>query len=86
MPKEHNPFSMYVKFSEKETFRTLWHAHVIPRLSVKKVFSKISQNSQENTCARASFLIKLQAEIINLIFFLNKIDFSASKIQSLEEK
>ena len=29
--------------------------------SVKKVFSKISQNSQENTCARVSFLIKLQA-------------------------
>ena len=27
----------------------------------KKVSLKISQNSQENTCARASFLIKLQA-------------------------
>ena len=25
--------------------------------SVKKVFLEISQNSQENTCARASFLI-----------------------------
>ena len=33
----------------------------------KKVFLKFSQNSQENTCARASFLIKLQAEICNLI-------------------
>ena len=30
-------------------------------LSVKMVFLKISQNSQENTCARVSFLIKLQA-------------------------
>ena len=29
--------------------------------SVKNVFLKISQNSQENTCARDSFLIKLQA-------------------------
>ena len=28
--------------------------------SVKKVFLKISQNSQENTCARVFFLIKLQ--------------------------
>ena len=28
--------------------------------SVKKVFLKISQNSQENTCTRVSFLIKLQ--------------------------
>ena len=26
----------------------------------KKVFLKISQNSQENTCATVSFLIKLQ--------------------------
>ena len=29
--------------------------------SVKKVFLEISQNSQENTCVRVSFLIKLQA-------------------------
>ena len=29
--------------------------------SVKKVLLKISQSSQENTCARVSFLIKLQA-------------------------
>ena len=29
--------------------------------SVKKVFINISQNSQENVCARVSFLIKLQA-------------------------
>ena len=27
----------------------------------KKVFLEISQNSQENTCARVSFLIKLLA-------------------------
>ena len=27
----------------------------------KNVFLEISQNSQENTCARVSFLIKLQA-------------------------
>ena len=31
------------------------------RCSVKKVFLEISQNSQENTCARDSFLIKFQA-------------------------
>ena len=34
---------------------------VIQRCSVKKVFLEISQNLQENTCARVSFLIKLQA-------------------------
>ena len=30
------------------------------RCSVKKLFLEISQNSQENSCARVSFLIKLQ--------------------------
>ena len=40
---------------------------VTRRCSVKKVFLKISQNSQENTRARVSFLIKLQAEACNLI-------------------
>ena len=34
--------------------------------SVKKVFLKISQNSQENNCARVSFLIKLQASGLQL--------------------
>ena len=31
---------------------------VVQRCSAKKVFLEISQNSQENTCARVSFLIK----------------------------
>ena len=31
------------------------------RCSTKKVFLEVSQNSQENPCASASFLIKLQA-------------------------
>ena len=31
------------------------------RCSVKKVFLEISENSRENTCARVSFSIKLQA-------------------------
>ena len=34
---------------------------VFQRCSVKKVFLEISQNSQESTCARVYFLIKLQA-------------------------
>ena len=40
---------------------------VVLRCPVKKVFLKISQNSQENTCARVSLLIKLQAWDSNLI-------------------
>ena len=37
---------------------------VAQRCSVKKLFSEISQNSQENTCARFSFLIKLKKEAL----------------------
>ena len=37
---------------------------VVQRCSVKKVFLRNSQNSQENTCARLSLLIKLQANFI----------------------
>ena len=32
---------------------------------MKKVFLETSQNSQENTCVKVSFLIKLQAETCN---------------------
>ena len=39
---------------------------VTRRCSAKKVFLEISQNSQENTCARASFLIKLQTQGMQL--------------------
>ena len=34
--------------------------------SVKKVFLEISQNSQENTCASVSFLIKLQVSALQI--------------------
>ena len=41
---------------------------VVRRCSVTKVFLEISQNSQENTCSRVSFLIKLQAETLAQMF------------------
>ena len=37
------------------------------RCSIKKLFLKFSQNSQGNTCARVSFLIKLQVEPCNFV-------------------
>ena len=40
----------------------LWYTEAATRgVWCKKMFVEIWQNSQENTCARASFLIKLQA-------------------------
>ena len=40
---------------------------VVRKYSVKKLLLKISQNSQENTCVRVSFLTKFQASACNLI-------------------
>ena len=40
---------------------------VAQRCSVNKVFLETSQNSQKNTCARVSFLIKLQASVSKFI-------------------
>ena len=39
---------------------------LVQSCSVKKMSLKISQNSRENTCAKASFLIKLQGSAILL--------------------
>ena len=41
---------------------------VAGRCSVKKVFLEISQNSQENTCAKFSFLIKTLAQVFSCEF------------------
>ena len=40
---------------------------VVQRCPVKKVFFEILQNSQESTCARVSFLIKLEDSGLQLI-------------------
>ena len=50
----------------------------------EKVFLEISQSSQENTCARVSFLMKLQAacefcEISKNIFFTEPLYKTASE-------
>ena len=41
---------------------------VAQRCSVKKVFLEISQNSQENTCARVSFFKKLAGVSLQLYY------------------
>ena len=70
----------------------VWEA-VIQRCSVKKVFLKISQNSEENICARVSFLIKLQTwglafssefwKIFKNIFFYRTPLVTASKVSKM---
>ena len=43
---------------------------VAQTFSLKNVFLEISQNSQENTCARVSILIKLQNRDSGTVVFL----------------
>ena len=40
---------------------------VAQRCTIKKLFLEISQNSQENTCARVYFLMKLQTQACKFI-------------------
>ena len=64
-------------FDQKsENFELIWKnvsggkiEAIARRCSLKKVFFEISQNSQENSCPRVSFLIKLQASACK---FINK--------------
>ena len=60
-----NIFVLHANFVSKDKnyklFVLIYVEAAVRRCSVKKVFLEISQNSQENTCARVSFLIKLQA-------------------------
>ena len=55
---------------------------VVQRCSVVKIFLEISQNSLENTCARVSFLIKLQAlgEISKNNFFYKTRSLAAPHV------
>ena len=58
---------------------------VIQRCSVKKVFLENSQNSQENTCGRVSFLIKFSSEFYEISknnFFTEHLRTTASKIRN----
>ena len=48
-------------YNGRDFFNFLYSEAVAQTCSVKKVFLEILQNSQESTCARVSFLIKLQA-------------------------
>ena len=50
-----------IKSSDIALVNNILEEAVAQRCSVKKLFLEISQNSQGNTCAKVSFLIKLQA-------------------------
>ena len=71
-----------IRFSEKLFlfFISVLLEAVAQRCSVKKVFLEISQNSQENTCARVSFLINCRPEVFSCEFCeISKNTFSYTK-------
>ena len=84
-----NPFvvnGVYKSLKENESITwkaskvvfVFWEA-VVQRCSVKKMLLEISQNSQENNCARVSFLIKLQASGFFWIPFFLIVEVSLIK-------
>ena len=78
-----NVWEIIIFFMESNTILDNFNREAfIRRCSVKKMFLEISQNSQENTCARASFLIKLHAlgkfykfSKSDVIWWCRKMDF-----------
>ena len=60
---------IYVVVKSREVFEK--SEAVVQSCSVKKVFLEVSQNSQENTCARVSFLCNfIKKETLAQVFFL----------------
>ena len=57
--------SNYLKYWSKRPFARSSH----PRCSIKKVFLKLPRDSQENTCARASFLMKTLSQVFSCEFW-----------------
>ena len=54
--KAHNKLEEFLFFKTGTIFTPVFLEAVVRRCSVKKVFLEISQNSQENTCARTLLL------------------------------
>ena len=63
-------FNLWKKFSWESTVFECVETHteaVAQKCSFKKVFLEIWQNTQDNICARVSFLMNLQVKANNFI-------------------
>ena len=67
MPASISEYVRYLKNEKKKKKKKNAVEAATRGAPCKNVFLEISQNSQENTCARVSLLIKLQAEPFNFI-------------------
>ena len=74
-----------IKFTRKHLcWSLIFNTVVRLRAVLKKVFLKNSQNTQENTCARVSSIIKLKVflkkEILAQVFPVNSVKFLRTPI------
>ena len=60
-------YDVFIAFSRFLFQQNCLSRSIHQRCSIKKVFLRISQNSQENFCVKISFLVKLQAEPATLL-------------------
>ena len=67
VPRDKSIYSIGFAYPTQETLSTMLSEADVQRRSVRKVFLEISQNSQKNTCARISLLIKLRINFEDLI-------------------
>ena len=73
---------LYVHYSSENVSGLMLKIEaVVRRCSAEKVFLEISQNSQENTCASISFLIKLQAWGISKYAFFYRTPLVAASVK-----
>ena len=64
--EQYHTMNLINSLKSNEGWWKVYKEAVIWRCSVKKLFLEILQNSQEYTCAKASFLIKLQVSGLQL--------------------
>ena len=60
-------YDVFIAFSRFLFQQNCLSRSIHQRCSIKEVFLRISQNSQENFCVKISFLVKLQAEPATLL-------------------
>ena len=76
----HSPQTIFHRKIIYNFFRIYLGRSSRPEVFCKKVFLQISQNSQENTCARVHFLIKFQASAKNEILVSDSVNFVKFRI------
>ena len=74
---------VYIEISESRFSLGSLYKSNHRKCCIKNVFSKVSKNSQETTCARVSFLIKLQHKVTKYILKDTMTQFFSSEFYEI---